>query len=172
MQAISFEAKARGQATEKIRLLLQNAIDSRGRHYQNVYALSFHFARDQTGGAEDSATFVNMARSLGVETPQVFTIPNPGNESRAGPEYAVEQKLWNFLISCAPPKKSEARELVLLHYAGHGMINKNDELVFSADSAYPRTFRFNFTLNPLFAPEKERGLPRDRYDDLIMIEAR
>lgn len=170
MQAISFnEARSRGQATEKIRLSLQNAIDSRGRHYQNIYALSFHFARDQTGGAEDSATFVGMARSLGVETPLVFTIPDPGNESRAGPEYAVGQRLWNFLISCAPPMKSEARVLVLLHYAGHGMIDKNEELVFFADSAYPRTFRFNFTLNPLFAPFEEIYL--DKIDAVTILDA-
>lgn len=138
MQAISFnEARTRGQATERIRLSLQNAIDSRGRHYQNVHALLFHFARDQSGGAEDSATFVSMARPLKGWNPSGLhnswsreTIPDPGNESRAGPEYAVGQKLWNFLISCAPPKKSEDHVLVLLHYSGHGMIGKNEELVF------------------------------------------
>ncbi|MCJ1346354.1 hypothetical protein MMC31_004570, partial [Peltigera leucophlebia] len=178
MQSISFnEARARGQATEKIRLSLQNAIDSRGRHYKSVYALSFHFARDQTGGNKDSATFASMARSLGVEAPQVFTIPDAGNESRAGPgpEYAVGQKLWSFLISCAPPKNSEARVLVLLHYAGHGMIDKNEELVFFADSAYPRTFRFNYTLNPLFAtfplfaPSEEITL--DKIDAVTILDA-
>lgn len=152
MQAISFnEARVRGQTIVKIRLSLQNAIDSRGRHYQNVYALSFHFARDQTGSAEDSATFVNMARSLGVENPQVFIIPDSGKE-RSGPENKVFQKLYNFLVCCVPPTNSKARVLLLLHYAGHGKINQNEELIFFADSAYPRSFCFNFTLNPLFAP--------------------
>lgn len=92
-----------------------------------------------------------MVRSLGVLTPQLFTISDLGNKL-LGLEYAVLQKLWNFLLSCAPPKNSGARMLVLLHYAGHGMIDKNGQLVFFADSAYPRTFRFSFTLNPLFNP--------------------
>lgn len=169
MQAISFnEARARGQAIDKIRLSLQNAIDSRGRHYQNVHALSFHFARDQTGGAEDSATFVNIARSLGVETPQVFIIPDSGKE-KPGPEKAVTDKLYKFLVSCVPPTTSKARVLVLLHYAGHGMINKNEELVFFADSAYPRSFRFNFTLNPLFAPFEE--IISDQVDVVTILDA-
>lgn len=170
MQAISFnEARARGQTTEKIRLSLQNVIDFPGRHYQNVYALSFHFTRDQTGGAEDSATFVSMVRSLGVETPQVFTIPDLGKESGLGPEYQVGQKLWTFLNSCAPPTKSEARALVLLHYAGHGKIDRNEELVFFADLAYPRSFRFNFTLNPLVTPFEEICL--DKIDAVTILDA-
>lgn len=85
MEAITLkEARAQGQVIEKIKHSLEAAIDSRARHYQNVYALSFHFARDQTGCAEDSAAFVSIARSLGVNNPQVFTILDRGpNQGKA-----------------------------------------------------------------------------------------
>lgn len=161
MKAITLkEARAQGQVIEKIKHSLEAAIDSRARHYQNVYALSFHFARDQTGFAEDSAAFVSIARSLGVNNPQVFTILDSGTESGKGPEYQVVQKVWDFIDSCAPPKSSEARVLILLHYAGHKLIDKKDELVLLADPAYPRSIRFNYTLNPLFAPFEEISLSK------------
>lgn len=118
MPAITFnDTTAKGQLTEKIRQSLEDVVDSQRRHYQTVYALSFHFAKD-------SAAFISIASSLGVENPRVFTIPDLGNDSRAGPEYAVVQKLWKIFISCAPV-------LVLLHYTGHGEINNKDELVFT-----------------------------------------
>lgn len=170
MQALTLkDASAKGQLTEKIRQSLECAIDSRGRHYQAVYALSFHFALDQTGGAKDSATFVNIARSLGVEKPQSFSIPDFGNGSGKGPEYAVVQKLWDFISSCAPHQSSEARVLILLHYAGHGKINNKDELVFFADDAYPRSFRFDFTLNPLFTLFAE--IPLSKVDAVTILDA-
>lgn len=67
------------------------------------------------------------------------------------------------------PTNSKARVLVLLHYAGHGKINQNEELIFFADSAYPWSFRFNVTLNPLFAPFKEIIL--DQVDALTILDA-
>lgn len=168
MEAISFhEAKAKSQSIGKIKQSLISAIDSRGRHYQNIFALSFHFAHDQTGGADDSVTFVSIARSLEVETPQVFTITDPGKESYS-PEYAVGQELWELLLSCVPPTDSKARVLVLLHYAGHGKVDKNEELVFFADSACPRTFRYNFTLNPLFTPF---AITLDQVDAVTILDA-
>ena len=126
LEVMQVLTSAKGQLTEKIRQSLECAIDSRGQHYQAVYALSFHFEFDQTGIAKDIATFVSIARSLGVEKPQSFSIPDFGNDSRTGPEYVVVRKLWDFINSCAPHKPSEARVLILLHYAGHGKINDKD----------------------------------------------
>lgn len=170
MQVLTLQdASAKGQLTKKIRQSLEYAIDLRGWHYQAVYALSFHFVLDQTDGAKDSATFAPIARSLGVEKPQSFNIPDFGNDSGTGPEYVVVQKLWDFINSCAPHKSSEARVLILLHYAGHGKINNKDELIFFADDAYPRSFRYGFTLNPLFTLFAE--IPLSKVDAVTILYA-
>lgn len=129
----------------------------------------FSFWTWQTGAAKDTATFVNIARSLGVEKPQSFSIPDFGNNSGTGPEYVVVQKLWDFISCCAPDKSSEARVLILLHYAGHGKINNKDELLFFADEAYPRSFRYDFTLNPLFTLFEE--IPLCKVDAVTILDA-
>lgn len=49
------------------------------------------------------------------------------------------------------------------------MSYKNEELGFFADSAFPRSFRFNFTLNPLFAPFEEIIL--DQVDAVTILDA-
>lgn len=47
-------------------------------------------------------------------------------------------------------------------------VNKNEELVFFAHSAYPRTFRYNFTLNPLFTPF---AITLDQVDAVTILDA-
>ena len=113
--------------------------------YKAVYALLFHFERDQIGGAIDTVTFFEIARSLKLDYPQSFTIP----DSQCSPESAVVHELKGFLSSCVRDS-SESHVLILLHYAGHGKKTNNDKSVFLADDAFPRSFRYDQILNPFF----------------------
>lgn len=54
-------------ACEKVKSLIQDALNQRGRHYQAILSLSIFFEGDQTGAAEDSRIFLDMVRSFGAE---------------------------------------------------------------------------------------------------------
>ena len=54
-------------ACERVKSLIQEALNQRARHYQTILLLSIFFEGDQTGVAEDSRIFLEMVRSFGVE---------------------------------------------------------------------------------------------------------
>lgn len=54
-------------ACERVKNLIQEALNQRARHYQAILSLSIFFEGDQTGAAEDSRIFLDMVRSFGAE---------------------------------------------------------------------------------------------------------
>lgn len=165
MQAITLnEARAKRQVTEKS---LEDVIDSRGRHYQSVFALTFHFARDQTGGADGSATFVNIACSLGVENSDFLSFQIWGT-NQGQPQNTPLCRSSRTSSSIAPHERIPKLVCEYLYIMWPWNEKKEDELVFCAHSAYPRSFRFHFTLNPLFAPFKEISF--DKIDAVTIFD--
>ena len=96
--------------------------------YKAVYALLFHFKRDQSSNTTDIITFFKITRFVGVDYLQSFTIFN----SKHNLQSAVVYKLRGFLSSCAW-NSSESQILTLLYYASYGKITNNDKLVFFAN---------------------------------------
>lgn len=44
---------------DRVKILIQEALNQRTRHYQAIYSLSIFFEGDQTGAAEDSKLFLD-----------------------------------------------------------------------------------------------------------------
>ena len=54
-------------ACERVKNLIQEALNQRARHYGAILSRSIFFEGDQTGAAEDSRIFLDMVRSFGAE---------------------------------------------------------------------------------------------------------
>lgn len=129
-------------ACEKVKNLIQEALNQRTRHYQAILSLSFFFEGDQTGAAEDSKIFLDMVLSFGAEK-EALQIPI----SSSRPGWDLVDWIRALIKQGLELSPENGRVLLLFHYVGHGFIGNNG-LVFNANSQYQRTFNYDRTINP------------------------
>ncbi|KAI9673864.1 MAG: hypothetical protein M1817_002070 [Caeruleum heppii] len=123
--------------------LLENAISQRARFYKNVHAFTIRFEADDTSAYRDARHFQQMLRSLG------FPIASEIIISATDPTPS-----WTFLQAIGTIAKriteQSGRTLLLGHYAGHAMVNAQDQLAFFASPAKPRAMTFKSTFQSVF----------------------
>lgn len=99
---------------------LENAIDQRGRPYQEMFVVSVRFEADETSADKDQHTFFNLVKCINIPLtsnhPQFLVMST--NEVHPGWTVAFFlERLLDVISTC------EGRSLLLLHYAGHGGLN-------------------------------------------------
>ena len=129
-------------ACERVKSLIQDGLNQRVRHYQAIFSLSKFFEGDQTGAAEDSRIFLDMVRSFGAEGDALripLSSPRPG--------WDVYDRIMALIKQGLELSPENGRILFLIHYVGHGVMGAIG-LVFFSDLQYPRTFNYDWTINP------------------------
>ena len=85
-----------------------------------------------------------MAKSLGVNNLQTYVI----SKADKTPGWSVFGILSRITQEAASGEWTDGKSLILIHYAGHCRKGENDELEFFGDDAFPKSFRYNNTINP------------------------
>lgn len=108
---------------DKVKSLIQEALNQRGRHSQAVYSLSIFFEGDQTGAAEDYKIFLDMVRCLGSQGESLrIPLSSPG---LGGPGWEVNDRVAALIKQGVQLDPKYGRVLLMLHYAGHGLVDDN-----------------------------------------------
>lgn len=124
------ETSSKSLKAEELREALEAVIAKKGRHYSNLATFSLRFSADNTQAMRDSQKFIDFATSIEIETKhdlneRVCIQPDDNLPGRT-----FTQKLFTLSENIG---KYSGRTLLLFHYAGHGSINRYNELELYAE---------------------------------------
>ncbi|KAK6336201.1 hypothetical protein TWF696_001764 [Orbilia brochopaga] len=108
----------------ELKTTLEQAVAQRFRAYKLVFVVTFHFEGDQTGARQDATSFIEAGRrTFGLRSINLFNLEIPIG-TRAGDFFQshIYPQIITTVSSCA------GRKLLLMHYAGHGVVNAANEL--------------------------------------------
>lgn len=103
--------------------VLENAIDQRGRQYQELFAVSMRFEADETSADKDQQTVFNLVKCINIPPlasnhPQSLLI----STDDVNPDWTVAfflERLLDVISTCEG-------------HAGHGGLNANGHVIFYA----------------------------------------
>src|SRR5947207_9180916 len=118
---------------------LRTAVSRRSRVYSKSFALAIRFEKDDTRAERDCKHFQHILHAFGLSPAEEYVIEGSDNM----PGWRLITKFRSFLDAAI---QSPGRSIVLVHYAGHGKIDRNGDLVFQANfKSHQRSFRFRNT---------------------------
>ncbi|KAE8153300.1 hypothetical protein BDV25DRAFT_127368 [Aspergillus avenaceus] len=148
---------------EQFRNTMTAAAAQRGRDYTNVYSLTVRWERDNTQAAIDCDNFQRMLKDLDV-TPAVEHIIRRDDSSIV---FTFQKALQSFVGKCKAKSESD-HNLMILHYAGHGMM-KNGHFAFAETRAANSTLDAeSWLLNPMKTAQYISDV--DRLDVLLIFD--
>ncbi|MCJ1347155.1 hypothetical protein MMC31_005376 [Peltigera leucophlebia] len=111
---------------------LETVIARKGRHYSNLDTISLRLGGDNAQAWRDSEKFTDFATSIEIATKdnlndKVCIEPDDNTDM---PGRTFVQKLFTLSENIG---QCTGRTLLLFHYAGHGTLNRYDELEFYAE---------------------------------------
>lgn len=146
--------------------VLENAIDQRGRSYQELFAVSVRFEADETSADNDQQTFFNLVKCINIPLasnhPQSLVI---GTDD-VHPGWTVAfflERLLDVISTC------EGRSLLLFHYAGHGGLNANGDVIFYAQNSGVRSFDYLRTIERTLVDPSILTEPKLKRTDVVII---
>ncbi|MCJ1347877.1 hypothetical protein MMC31_006107 [Peltigera leucophlebia] len=119
----SQDSSSKSLEAEGFREALEAVIARKGRYYSNLATISLRFGVDNTQARRDSEKFTDFAKSI-----EISTKDNLNDDNMPGRTFA--QKLFTLSENIG---QCTGRTLLLFHYAGHGSLNRHDELEFYAE---------------------------------------
>lgn len=124
------ETSSKSLKAEELREALEAVIAKKGRHYSNLATFSLRFSADNTQAIRDSQKFIDFATSIEIETKHDLNerVCIQPDDNLPGRTFA--QKLFTLSENIG---KYTGRTLLLFHYAGHGSINRYNELELYAE---------------------------------------
>ncbi|KAI9375949.1 hypothetical protein BJX61DRAFT_24030 [Aspergillus egyptiacus] len=114
---------------DQFRDTLTAAAAQRGRDYTNVYSLAVRWENDDTNAARDTEHFQRMLKDLDVAPATEHII----RHDDSSPAFTFHHAVFD-LIGKSKAKYEADHNLMILHYAGHGMV-KNGSFCFAETSA-------------------------------------
>ncbi|RAL04242.1 uncharacterized protein BO80DRAFT_486636 [Aspergillus ibericus CBS 121593] len=118
---------------DQFRNTLAAAAAQRGRDYTNVYSMTARWERDDTNAAQDSERFQKMLKDLDLSPAIEFIIPHDPTT----PVNRSQKALLDLMEECEPKSATE-HNLMIFHYAGHGM-RKGGSFTFAETRAAKKT---------------------------------
>jgi hypothetical protein len=108
------------------------AIDQRTRDYAQTFALAVRFEKDNTKAEHETKNFQSILRAFGMSPAEEYVI----NASDSMPGWNLRDRFLSLLKAA---HSAAGRSLVMIHYAGHGKVDVNGQLVFLANAKTPRS---------------------------------
>lgn len=135
--------------------LLRKEVDQENRHYSHIQGFALRFEADDTRAKDDTASFNTILNLLGAPS-AVEAIVQPTDTF---PTWDVKLKLNAALASLTA---LDGRKLMLVHYAGHGMVDHNSNLEFFANpQRMEKTVRFDALSMTVAVTDMEKDVPLD-----------
>ncbi|MCJ1396843.1 hypothetical protein MMC11_000033 [Xylographa trunciseda] len=122
--------------SQKIKEILAEACDQRGRYYKNFYSFGFRFEADDTSAVSDFRHFSDIMRALKFPKPRELVL----EAKSKSPGWDLSDMIRSIANEV---DKADGRSLIIGHYAGHGELDIDGELCFSATRDSPRKIRYD-----------------------------
>ncbi|KAE8333317.1 hypothetical protein BDV39DRAFT_165632 [Aspergillus sergii] len=146
---------------EQFRRTLTAAAAQRGRDYTHVYSVTVRWENDDTNAAQDAERFQRMLKNLDI-APAIEHIIGHNDPS---PGVTFQTALFNFIESFKAKSDAE-HNLMIFHYAGHGM-TKNGNFTFAETKAAKRTLNAdNCLVNNV---KDDQVIPESNHLDVLII---
>ncbi|KAJ6258778.1 hypothetical protein Dda_6831 [Drechslerella dactyloides] len=132
-----------------LKVALEQAAAQRYKGYKLCFAVTFHFEGDETDARKDAASFMDAGQRLfGLKPVDLLDLEIPaGTNASDYFQSEIYGQIVRTATSCA------GRKLLLIHYAGHGMVDKANEL-----SLVERTDQTGITRNRQISWELIRSM--------------
>ena len=107
-----------------------SVLSTRTRDYAQTFALAVRFEKDNTKAEHDMKNFQSILRAFGMSPAEEYVI----NASDSMPGWNLRDRFLSLLKAA---HSAAGRSLVMIHYAGHGKVDVNGQLVFLANAKTP-----------------------------------
>ncbi|KKK26141.1 hypothetical protein ARAM_005992 [Aspergillus rambellii] len=118
---------------EEFRTTLQAAVRQQAIRYTASHALAIRWEEDNTSAQQDTAHFQSMLKTLQLPAAQELVIPSTDRT----PGWNIAGVLRDVVSKA---EKSAGRSLIMVHYAGHGKLGPNGNLLAVEGPSSNRSF--------------------------------
>lgn len=123
---------------------ITRAVYDRGRVYNNSFALSIYWERDNTNATEDVGHFQAILSTLNFDPAEVEII----SEGDKTPGWTLMDTVRSIFQRAAD---APGKSIVFIHYAGHGEVKKGE--LFAVGGPTRRSLNFNKIIDEAVAAE-------------------
>ncbi|KAL1884485.1 hypothetical protein Plec18167_002075 [Paecilomyces lecythidis] len=156
-----FPPQPQSQLTEiQLRDSLTKAVDQHNKTYSKSFSLHVRWEDDNTEGQRDSDNFKAFLAVFGFPPPSTLIL----DMKDVSPGWTLQAKAMSMFqeaLNYAP----QGRSVCFIHYAGHGTIGPNDELLFTSASGN-KSINSNWLIDGCAT---DLMLPYDAAVDVIVI---
>ena len=129
----------------KLKESLEDAIISKGRQYEAVFTRSIRFDADNTGAIFDAGHFSQICEKLRIPGPEEIVLLESG---RQRPEARIATMVQHLEEAT---EVIDGHTLIVIHYAGHGVLDEDDSLYFVANLVSRRRFTWQLDFGKLWS---------------------
>lgn len=140
----SQDSSSKSLEADGFREALEAVIARKGRYYSNLATISLWFGADSTQARRDSEKFTDFATSIEISTKDNLNekVCIEPDDNMPGRTFAK-----NLFTLSENIGQCTGRTLLLFHYAGHGSLNRYDELEFYAEFPGKKSILYHQTVH-------------------------
>ena len=132
------------QTMRKLKESLEDAIRSKGRQYEAVFTRSVRFEADNTGAVFDAGHFSQICEKLRIPSPEEVVLQESGLHR---PMLRIATMIHQLEDAT---DAIDGHTLIVIHYAGHGILNEDDSLCFVANPKSRRCLMWQMDFGKLW----------------------